>query len=82
MQAFMQVLMLGRERLKAFARAAVLVSVGTVATLVEPWIYRSIIDDIAGVFVAPPAVVKAETVVERGCACPVGSAFGGTMTRH
>jgi hypothetical protein len=58
--------MLGRDRLKAFAAVAAVVSLGTAATLVEPWIYRSIIDDIAGVFVAPPAVVKAETVVERG----------------
>jgi hypothetical protein len=64
-QAFTQILMLGRDRLKAFAGVAVLVSLGTTATLVEPWIYRSIIDDIAGVFVAPPAVVEAETVVER-----------------
>jgi ABC-type multidrug transport system fused ATPase/permease subunit len=65
-QAFTQILMLGRDRVKAFAAVAALVSLGTAATLVEPWIYRSIIDDIAGVFVAPPAVVEAETVVERG----------------
>jgi len=62
----MQILMLGRDRLKAFAVVALLVSLGTVATLIEPWIYRSIIDDIAGIFIAPPAVVEAETVVERG----------------
>ena len=65
-RTFIHILMLGRDRLKAFAMVAVLVSLGTVATLVEPWIYRAIIDDIAGVFVAPPAVVDAENVIERG----------------
>lgn len=57
MRAFIEILTLGRHRLKAFALVAVLVSLGTGATLFEPLIYRAIIDDIAGVFVAPPAVV-------------------------
>ncbi|MCC7175438.1 MAG: ABC transporter ATP-binding protein [Bryobacterales bacterium] len=65
MRAFLEILMLGRDRLKAFAVAAILVSLGTGAILMEPLIYRSIIDDIAGVFVAPRAVVQAETAIER-----------------
>ena len=53
METFFRVLALGRERRRDFLTIAALVSAGTVATLFEPWIYRAIIDDIAGVFVAP-----------------------------
>ena len=61
-RSVIQILLLGRDRAKAFAFVAVLVSLGTVATVFEPWIYRSIIDDIAGVFVTPSAVVRFSVV--------------------
>jgi ABC-type multidrug transport system fused ATPase/permease subunit len=63
-QTFLQILGLGRGRLRSFFVVAVMVSVGTGATLCEPWIYRAIIDDIAGVFVPSPAVVEVETAIE------------------
>lgn len=55
MHTFLEVLKLGRDRLRGFVLVAVLVSLGTGAGLLEPWIYRAIIDDIAGVFVTQPA---------------------------
>ena len=64
MQTFLQILGLGRGRLRSFFVVAVMASVGTGATLCEPWIYRAIIDDIAGVFVPSPAVVEVETAIE------------------
>ncbi len=64
MHTFLEVLKLGRDRLRGFILVAVLVSLGTGAGLLEPWIYRAIIDDIAGVFVAPPALAKAEKIAE------------------
>ena len=33
-------------------RIGILVSLGTMAALVEPWIYSTIVDDIAGTWVA------------------------------
>lgn len=57
MHTFLEVLKLGRDRLRGFVLVAVLVSLGTGAALLEPWIYRAIIDDVAGVFVAEPAPV-------------------------
>jgi ABC-type multidrug transport system fused ATPase/permease subunit len=59
-----RVLALGRDRLGAFLAVAVLVSLGTGASLLEPWIYRAIIDDIAGVFVTPAPLVKIESALE------------------
>ena len=59
MQTFLDVLKLGRHRVPEFVKIAVLVSFATVATLFEPWIYRAIIDDIAGVFVAPQPLTEA-----------------------
>ena len=57
MHSFLEVLKLGRDRLRGFVLVAVLVSLGTGAALLEPWIYRAIIDDVAGVFVAEPTPV-------------------------
>lgn len=54
MHTFLQVLKLGRDRARGFVLVAVLVSLGTGAALLEPWIYRAIIDDVAGVFVTSP----------------------------
>lgn len=65
METFFRVLALGRERRRDFLTIAALVSAGTVATLFEPWIYRAIIDDIAGVFVAPQPLLEAEGWFER-----------------
>jgi ATP-binding cassette, subfamily B, bacterial len=63
-QTFLQILGLGRRRVGSFVVVALMVSFGTVATLCEPWIYRAIIDDIAGVFVPPRPVMKVESAVE------------------
>jgi ATP-binding cassette subfamily B protein len=60
-ETFRDVLRLGRHRLADFATVAVLVSLGTATTLFEPWIYRAIIDDIAGVFVTPRPLLEAGT---------------------
>jgi ATP-binding cassette subfamily B protein len=57
MHTFLEVLKLGRDRLRGFILVAVLVSLGTGAALLEPWIYRAIIDDVAGVFVTDPSRV-------------------------
>jgi ATP-binding cassette subfamily B protein len=57
MNTFLEVLKLGRDRLRGFILVAVLVSLGTGAALLEPWIYRAIIDDVAGVFVTDPSRV-------------------------
>ena len=64
MQTFLQILGLGRRRVASFVLVALMVSFGTAATLCEPWIYRAIIDDIAGVFVPPRPVIEVESAVE------------------
>ncbi len=64
MRTLLGVLTLGRKRVPGFILVAVLVSAGTAASLAEPWIYRAIIDDIAGVFVAPEPLARAETLAE------------------
>lgn len=58
-QTFLAVLALGRHRIREFITIAILVSLGTAATLFEPWVYRAIIDDIAGVLVTPQPVLEA-----------------------
>jgi ABC-type multidrug transport system fused ATPase/permease subunit len=65
MNTVLRILGLGREKAAGFALVAVLVSLGTAATLFEPWIFRAIVDDVAGVFVAPQPVMRAERVLER-----------------
>ena len=65
MRDFLQILSLGRHHVGRFTFIAFLVSVGTLATLLEPWIYRAIIDDIAGVFVTSQPLLDAETWLER-----------------
>ena len=60
MNTILRILRLGRQHLRGFVLVTVLVSLGTVATLFEPWIYRAIVDDIAGVFVTPRPLVQAE----------------------
>jgi ATP-binding cassette subfamily B protein len=62
MKALSHVLSLGRGHIRAFLLVAVLASLGTGATLLEPWIYRAIIDDIAGVFVSPETPARAHTM--------------------
>ena len=65
MRTFLQILDLGRRRLPSFLLVALMVSLGTIATLSEPWIYSAIIDDVAGVFVSPGAVVEVESAIQR-----------------
>ena len=60
MNTTFRILRLGRRFVVRFVVVTVLVSLGTVATLFEPWIYRAIVDDVAGVFVTPRPVVEAE----------------------
>jgi ATP-binding cassette subfamily B protein len=63
-RTLLNVLALGRRRIPGFLIVAALVSLGTAASLVEPWIYRAIIDDVAGVFVEPAPLARIESVVE------------------
>ncbi len=63
MKTILRVLALGRPEVRRFARVAVLVSLGTAASLFEPWIYRAIVDDVAGVFIAPRSFLEAERAV-------------------
>lgn len=64
MNTVLKILVLGRAHLRGFVLVAVLVSFGTAASLLEPWIYRAIVDDVAGVFIAPAPVVRAERMIE------------------
>jgi ABC-type multidrug transport system fused ATPase/permease subunit len=63
-KTILRTLALGRGRVGGFLLVALLVSLGTAATLFEPWIYRAIVDDVAGVFVTPVPVQRAERAVE------------------
>jgi ABC-type multidrug transport system fused ATPase/permease subunit len=63
-QTVARTLTLGRGQGRSFLMVALLVSLGTAASLFEPWIYRAIVDDVAGVFVAPAPMVKAEHAIE------------------
>jgi ABC-type multidrug transport system fused ATPase/permease subunit len=49
----------------SFLLVALMVSMGTIATLSEPWIYSAIIDDVAGVFASPGPVVEVESAIQR-----------------
>jgi ABC-type multidrug transport system fused ATPase/permease subunit len=71
MRSLLAILGLARGRLLAFLGVALLVSIGTAASLFEPWIYRAIVDDVAGVFVTPRPVAEAEQFFEH-----IGSAAG------
>ena len=64
MKTILRTLTLGRGRLGGFVLVAVLVSLSTAAALFEPWIYRAIVDDVAGVFVTPAPVQRAERAME------------------
>jgi ABC-type multidrug transport system fused ATPase/permease subunit len=64
MRPFLEILALGRGAKKQFLVVALLVSLGTGAKLFEPWIYRTIVDDIAGVFVAPQPLRRVEGFLE------------------
>jgi ABC-type multidrug transport system fused ATPase/permease subunit len=70
-RTLLAILALARRHVAGFTVVALLVSLGTAATLFEPWIYRAIVDDIAGVFVAPRPVAEAEAFFEH-----LGSASG------
>jgi hypothetical protein len=63
MRTFWEVLALGRSRVPGFVLVAVLMSLGTASSLVEPWIYRAIIDDVAGVFVEPAPLARVESAL-------------------
>ena len=69
-ETLQRTLALGRGHVREFVLIAVLVSLGTAASLFEPWIYRAIVDDIAGVMVAPGPVMTAEHALQE-----LGAAF-------
>ncbi len=54
LRPLLSVLRRGRPDLGRFALVALIVSIGTLASLFEPWVYRAIVNDVAGVFVASP----------------------------
>ena len=64
MKTILYILALARKHAAGFALAALLVSAGTAASLLEPWIYRAIVDDVAGVFVTPRPVQQAEQALQ------------------
>jgi len=47
MRTVLRILSLGRGHLRGFAVVAMLVSLSTAASLIQPWIYRAIVDDVA-----------------------------------
>jgi hypothetical protein len=53
LKSFFQIIRLGRQNIRSFLAIGFLASPGTGISLFEPWIYRAMIDDIAGIFVAP-----------------------------
>jgi len=53
-----------RPRWRAVLVVALLVSLGTASSLFEPWIYRAIVDDIAGVFAAPDPLEYADRAID------------------
>jgi ABC-type multidrug transport system fused ATPase/permease subunit len=55
-----RILRLGRPYTSQFFLVAVLVSLGTVSSLFQPWVYRTIVNDVAGVFVANHEVIAVE----------------------
>ena len=65
MKSLLRILRLARPHLAGFALAGLLVSAGTGASLFEPWIFRAIVDDVAGVFVPPRSMTEAEQMVKQ-----------------
>ena len=65
MKTIFRTLALGRGHVRSFVLVALLVSLGTAASLFEPWIYRAIVDDVAGVFVTPAPIQRAERTLEQ-----------------
>ena len=55
---------LTRGRRRELLRIGALVSLGTLAALVEPWIYSTIVDDIAGTFVADEPLQLADRLLD------------------
>jgi len=64
-KTILAILRRARGHFSGFALAALLVSLGTGASLIEPWIYRAIVDDVAGVFVTPRPVREAEQALDQ-----------------
>ena len=56
----LRILRLGRPHAGQFLLIAVLVSLGTVSSLFQPWVYRTIVNDVAGVFVGNREVIAVE----------------------
>ena len=72
-----------RPRLRALLVVALLVSLSTASSLIEPWIYRAIIDDIAGVFVAPPRSNRPSALADVTHRCGTSpEVSGGSLPRR
>jgi len=61
----LRILALATGKGSRFVVVALLVSLGTGAALFEPWVYRAIVDDVAGVFVRHAALEAGAEEVER-----------------
>ena len=64
MPTFDRLISIARPYLGRLLLVAVLTSAGALAELVEPWVYRAIINDIAGVFVSKATGLWPEVVEE------------------
>ena len=64
MPTFKRLISIARPYAMKLVFVAVLTSAGALADLVEPWVYRAIIDDIAGVFVSRATGLWPEIVEE------------------
>jgi ABC-type multidrug transport system fused ATPase/permease subunit len=64
MRSLFSLLRLSRRQWAALAVVAVLSSCSTAASLIEPWLYRAVVDDVAGVLVASGPLKFADRFVD------------------
>src|SRR5690349_3533578 len=64
MRSLISLLRLSHRQWRALAVVALLSSCSTASSLVEPWLYRAVIDDVAGVFAAPGQLKFADRAIE------------------
>ncbi len=64
MRSLVSLLQLSRRQWGALAIVAVLSSCSTAASLIEPWLYRAVVDDVAGVMVASGPLRFADRLID------------------
>src|SRR5690348_13096617 len=64
MRSLVSLLQLSRRQWGALAIVAVLSSCSTAASLIEPWLYRAVVDDVAGVMVSSGPLQFADRLVD------------------